>query len=833
MAIGMLLTGKGYPQSKINQIYQQLAAADELTVTDQDSAFNIACQKIGELKKNKSLPDTLLGYAYYIAGEAKRYGAGYEDAKLFHDSALRCYTKPMYPLGLGRVWHGKGNVYLLMGDLDSALFYYKKAIYVRTQANNLLDLSKSIVNAGIAFFKKSEYDSALFYYTESLRIRTQINDSVGIITSLTNIGNIYLYQNNYTDAEAYYSKAKSMIDTTSASRQLASILNNIGNIYFRQGRYPLALENFMQAIRWYDVFGDKASKARIYNNAALIHFETGNIGQAMEYHNRALELSLNINDRFGIADSYYYIGRIYHINNQFDEAKKNFAYSLNQKQALGDVSGSADVMQNLGVVYLDGYVFDSASYYFNKALTLYRDVENKFGQATCLNNMAELYLKNHQPQKALNHASQSLEIAKSYQGLSEMSVSYNLLSRVKEQLGDYRAALQLTKEEMKINDSILNKETASTILELESKYQLERKEQAIQLQQLQLAQRDLEFKNQEIEMAWQKRIRNLSLILVLLLSVLIFWLIRSLVYRKALNNRLDKQRHDILIKNEELAQLNEELQTQQHQIIIQNEVLVKQNLKIEEVNATFHESVRYAEYIQQAVLPPKQRLNAIIPDHFVLYLPKDIVGGDFYWVHQIKNKLFVAVGDCTGHGVPGGFLSMLGLAFLKEIVTMQQVYQSNIILGKLRNQIIDSLQQTNDLLEYVDGIDMSLLIIDKESQTLDYAGARGKILLASDGNVELLKGDRTSVGFNPRMKSFTNEVRPLIPDQVFYLFTDGFVDQYNEQDEKYGMQRFTDLCKCNHSKPMPVQKEHFFQTFTQWKGSFEQIDDATVLAFKL
>ncbi len=823
----------GFSQTKINQIYQELVAADELTALNKDSAFIIAHNKINELKRNKNLSDTLLGYAYYIAGESKRFGAEYMEARTYHDSALLYYSHPPYAIGLGRVWHGKGNVSLLMGNLDSALFYYKEAIKIRSQVNNLMDLSKSIVNVGIVYFKRSEYDSALFYYTESLRLRNQINDSTGIITSLTNIGNIYLYQNNFNEAEAYYSKAKSMIDTTKASRQLASLLNNIGNIYFRQSRYSLALENFMQAIRWYDVFGDRASKARIYNNAALIHFEMGNLDQAMDYHNRALELSLEINDRFGIADSYYYLGRIYHINKDYIDAKKNFVYSLAQKRELGDVSGSADVMQNLGVVYLDEYAYDSAFYYFNQSLKLYKSVVNKFGQATCLNNMAELYLKTTKLNKAYLSAAQSLEIAKTYQGLSEMRVSYNLQSRVKELMGDYQAALKLTKEEMKINDSILNEKTAQTILELESKYQLERKEQAIRVQQLQLSQRDLEFKNQEIEMAWQKRIRNLSLILVVFLTVLIFWLIRSLVYRKALNNKLAKQRHDILIKNEELAQLNEELQTQQHQIILQNEVLVKQNLTIEEANATFHESVKYAEYIQQAVLPSKLRLSAIIPNHFVLYLPKDIVGGDFYWVHQMQSKLFIAVGDCTGHGVPGGFLSMLGLAFLKEIVTIQQIYQSNTILEQLRNQIIDSLQQTNDLLEYVDGIDMSLLIIDKEASTIDYAGARGKLLIANNRNVELLKGDRISVGFSPKMKSFINEVRPLEPNQVFYLFTDGSIDQYNNKDEKFGMLRFMELCRLNHDKSLTTQKELFFQTFIQWKGSFEQIDDATVLAFKV
>jgi len=829
----LLIPLQALPENKFLQIYTQLENTENLATINKDSSIKLTLRLIDDLKKETNYPDSLLGYAYYIIGECYRYGANSSKALSYQDTALRYVSNADNLFGQSRIYHGKGNIFLLTGSFDSAMYYYQKAIAIRTQLNQPFDLSKSMVNLGIVYFKKSQYDSALFYYSESLRMRTQINDTAGIVTSLTNIGNVYLYQNNFEQAASYYLKAKHLIDTTVSSRQLASILNNMGNIYNRQGQYTLALENFMQALRWYDALGDRAGKAKIYNNAALIHFEQANLLQAMQYHTEALELFNEINDKFGIADTYYYIARIHHINEEFDKAKNYFQFALKQKTALGDASGIADCMQNLGAIYLDTQEYDSADFCLQKALTSYVQIKNKYGQAVALNNLAELNIQLKKYSNAYNYAQKAINVAETYNGLNEMMFAKKLMANASEYLGNYKEALRLTKQVIELNDSLFSQKKSEAILELESKYQLERKQQAIEMQQIQLAKRDLEFKNKEVEIVWQKRLRNMYLGLVLLLSILVVMLIRNLLYRKALNKKLAKQQHDILIKNEDLAQLNEELRTTQQQIVLQNETLLQQNNKIVQANKTFQESVNYAQYIQQAVLPSKQRMNSVLPDHFVLYMPKYIVGGDFYWVHQDNHKIIVAVGDCTGHGVPGGFLSMLGLAFLKEIVTVQNIYKTNLILDALRSQVIDSLQQTSELMEHNDGIEISLLVIDEQSQTIEYSGAKGKIVISSDQSLELLKGDRMPVGFSPKMKPFSSETFALKPKQTFYLFTDGFTDQYNEANEKFGMNRFVDLCKNNCSKALPLQKEVFFQTFQNWRGNFEQIDDATVLAINI
>ncbi len=829
----LIIPLQAYSANKLQQIYNQLVNAENLASINKDSALTISIKLLEELKEGTNYPDSLLGYAYYILGECYRYGANCDQALSYQDTALKYVSKPDYLFGQSRIYHGKGNIFLILGSFDSAMYYYQKAIGIRTKLNQPFELSKSMVNLGIVYFKKSQYDSALYYYSESLRMRTQINDSAGIVTSLTNIGNVYLYQNNFEIAASYYLKAKQLIDTTVSSRQLASILNNMGNIYNRQGQYTLALENFMQAMRWYDALGDRAGKAKIYNNAALIHFEQSNLLLAMQYHTEALELFTEINDKFGIADTYYYIARIHHINKELDKAKKYFQFALKQKTELGDASGIADCMQNLGVIYLDTHEYGSAGFCLQKAVASYVQIKNKYGQAVALNNLAELNIQLKKYSEAYNYAQKALKVAEMYNGLNEMMVAKKQMAIASEYNGNYKEALRLTKQVIELNDSLFSQKKSETIMELESKYQLERKQQAIEMQQVQLAKRDLEFKNKENEIVWQKRLRNLYLGLVLLLSVLVVMLIRNLVHRKALNNKLAKQQHDILIKNEDLAQLNEELRTTQQQIVMQNETLLQQNNKIVQANKTFQDSVNYAQYIQRAVLPSKQRMNSILPNHFVLYMPKFIVGGDFYWVHQANHKIIVAVGDCTGHGVPGGFLSMLGLAFLKEIATVQNIYKTNLVLDALRSQVIDSLQQTSDLMENNDGIDISLLVIDEQNKTFEYSGARGKIVIISNQSPVIVKGDRMPVGFSPKMKPFNSETFTLLPNQTFYLFTDGFTDQYNGANEKFGMNRFVDLCKNNYSKALPLQKEVFFQTFQNWRGNFEQIDDATVLAINI
>lgn len=813
--------------------YVYLKSAELLAGQNPDSAIRLITNQVLNNMQLNQVNDTILGFTYSVLGECYRIKNAYQVALNYYDSSEYYYFKSNHASGLGHVLHGKGNISLVNDEADKAIYYYKKAIPFRKLDSDKNNLAKTYSNMGIAYYKIAQFDSSMHYHNLTHQIRLETADSVGIANTLTNIGNILLFKAEDEKAIAYYHKARQYIDTNQPSRTNASLTNNIANILNRQGKTSEALTYFMEALPIFEMFGDQKSMAKIYNNVGLIHFDQNNIDESIQHHQEAMNLFTNLGNKAGIADTYFYLGRVYHHTNKPQKAKEYFLRSLRMERSMNDAGGIADCLHNLGVIHLDKQQNDSAYYYFNQAKEQYKEIGNKYGLALTQDNLAQLFYSQKKYQKAFEMAKQSLQTAESYSGINDMANAYQKMALSQEALGNYKLSLEYTKAYIKLNDSLFSAQKTEAILELESKYQLERKQQAIDLQEMQIARRDLEFKNKEKEIRIQKNIRNSVLITLLLMIILVYVLVRNLINRKALNNQLSKQQHYILHKNEELAQLNEELKVQQQQIVEQNKVLSEQNQRIEQSNQAWHEGVKYAAYIQQAVLPPKNKMNDFFAEYFVLYEPKEMVGGDFYWVHQAGNKTLIALGDCTGHGVPGGFLTMLSIAFLKEIVAVKNCSEPHRILDQLRVQIIESLQQSGDALDHTDGIDLSLVVVDKENKTLEYAGAKGKVIITGGTEPLILKGDRMPVSYSPKMRPFTSLTYHMQGNETVYLFTDGLVDQYNNKDEKFGLQRLLNFCIENQNTPLKQQSEVLFSRFQQWKNGFEQIDDATLIAFKI
>lgn len=830
----LVFTSTILPGQNINlQSYQVIKSAELIVRQNPDSAIGLITKQVLSNENQAQINDTVLGFAHSVLGECYRNKSAYQIALNYFDTSEFHYFKGNHASGLGHVLHGKGNIALVNDEADKAIGYYNKAIPYRKADSDKNNLAKTYSNLGIAYYKIAQFDSSMHYHNLTHQIRLETADSVGIANTLTNMGNILLFKAEDDKAITFYHKARQYIDTNLPSRTNASLNNNIANILNRQGKTSEALTYFMEALQIFEMFGDQKSMAKIYNNVGLIHFDQNNIDEAIQHHMEAMNLFTNLGNKAGIADTYFYLGRIYHHTNNPLKAKDYFLRSLRMERAINDAGGIADCLHNLGVIYLDNHQNDSAFHYFNQAKEQYKSIGNKYGLAIAQDNLAQLYYSQKKYQKAFELAKQSLQTAESYGGINDMANAYQKMAMSQEALGSYRLSLEYTKAYIKLNDSLFSAQKTEAILELESKYQLERKQQAIDLQEMQIARRDLEFKNKEKEIRIQKNIRNSVLIILLLMVILVFVLVRNLINRKALNNQLSKQQHYILHKNEELAQLNEELKVQQQQIVEQNRILSEQNQRIEQSNQAWQEGVKYAAYIQQAVLPPQSRMNDLFAEYFVLYEPKELVGGDFYWVHQSGNKTLVALGDCTGHGVPGGFLTMLSIAFLKEIVAVKNCSEPHRILDQLRVQIIESLQQSGDALDHTDGVDLSLVVIDKENKTIEYAGAKGKVIITGGTEPIILKGDRMPVSYSPKMRPFTSLTYHMQGNETVYLFTDGLVDQYNNSDEKFGLQRLLKFCVENQNTLLKQQSELLFNQFQQWKNGFEQIDDASLIAFKI
>ena len=246
-------------------------------------------------------------------------------------------------------------------------------------------------------------------------------------------------------------------------------------------------------------------------------------------------------------------------------------------------------------------------------------------------------------------------------------------------------------------------------------------------------------------------------------------------------------------------------------------------------------SLRYAQMIQRALMPDPDLLKGKIKDFFILFLPRDIVSGDFYYTFLTKQKICIAAADCTGLGVPGAFLSILGLSFLNEIMQSDINLNANRILNLMREKIMKALHQTGDCHESQDSIDIGLCIIDRVTRKLQFSGANRPLVMVRKGELSEIKPDKMSLGIAPlKEASFTNNCIDTMPGDSFYLFSDGFSDQFGElTDKKFKFKHLKRIIHSFEQQPMSQQKQNLENAFNEWKGSTQQVDDVLIIGFQI
>ncbi|PLX12523.1 MAG: hypothetical protein C0594_02330 [Marinilabiliales bacterium] len=293
---------------------------------------------------------------------------------------------------------------------------------------------------------------------------------------------------------------------------------------------------------------------------------------------------------------------------------------------------------------------------------------------------------------------------------------------------------------------------------------------------------------------------------------------------------IDSDITDLKQAEEAIRQQNEEITSQSDQLQKQNEILEKKNITI--IN-----SISYAKLIQDAVLPTIEEIQSVLPDTFIIYYPRDIVSGDFYWYKKCQNKVFIAAIDCTGHGVPGAFMSMIGNTILNQVINEKHIEDPTEILEQLDAGVRYALSQEKEGDTQDDGMDVSLCVIDLEKKELNMSLAN-HVALYFDGNqLEYIQGDAFSIGgffSKPKDKTFSSHKRKLNKDSILYMFTDGFQDQFGgENNEKLHLARLKQLIELHVSQSIKSQKESISTAFKDWKGNERQIDDVLLIGCKM
>jgi len=293
------------------------------------------------------------------------------------------------------------------------------------------------------------------------------------------------------------------------------------------------------------------------------------------------------------------------------------------------------------------------------------------------------------------------------------------------------------------------------------------------------------------------------------------------------NKRLEDR---VVERTEELNVVNEELS-------VNLERLHEQNIVIEKKNHDITASINYAKRIQQAMLPSLEEIERVFPNSFVFFEPRDIVSGDFYYFKQVNQKVIIGAIDCTGHGVPGAFMSLIGNDLLNEIVENKSVTKASHILDRLDEGVIKVLRQTDTQIR--DGMDAAFCVYDLETKVMEYAGARNPLIYIENGELKTIKADRQSVGGNLiknqfNRKLFTTHTLDITQKASFYLFTDGFQDQFGgKHDKKFTIKQFRKVLLEVSKLPFSQQKDYLKNTLKNWKGFNRQIDDILVFGFQI
>ncbi len=322
-------------------------------------------------------------------------------------------------------------------------------------------------------------------------------------------------------------------------------------------------------------------------------------------------------------------------------------------------------------------------------------------------------------------------------------------------------------------------------------------------------------------------------------------------------DEIEEQRDVLIVRNEEILQQKEEIIAQRDEIEKQKDVAIEQRDEIMEQKREIMDSIVYAQRIQSAILPPREYIGENLRKYFILNKPRDVVSGDYYWITEKDNKIIVAAADCTGHGVPGAFMSMLGVALLNQIVAGNKGLKANEILNRLRENVINSLRQTGKEGEAKDGMDIALCVIDTKSRVIQFSGANNPLYLvryitdevkgmvekdelprhiSCNETHELVehKGDKMPIGIYMLDKPFSNNVLELEKDDTIYIFSDGYADQFGgSKGKKFKYRPFKNMLLEMQNKRMDEQEKFLDKTIVDWMKDYEQIDDILVIGVRM
>lgn len=690
------------------------------------------------------------------------------------------------------------EVYLKKNPYE-AESYVNAAVQLALKTNLKPKLAQAYMKKGVFFKKIDVQDTAIIFFKKAQELFMELknyknaaNMSFNIASSKSDMGEIDEALNELDSLSRYYKKEGN-------TEQEGMCYSNMSNIYDTKGDFNSAIKLLFKAIDLFDKCNKPERKARALNGIANLMREKGDYKKALEYAFKGLAIREKIEDYLAIGVSYTTLGNIF---GQMNDQKNALAYMLKGYKLYSEIgmeSGLAVTCNNLGLMYEDVKP-DSAIYFYKKSIELKMKYTDHEGLDASYINLAGVHYNIGKYKEALIYLAEALKYAKESGNNVCLNNVYSLYGDVYYELKDYKNAALYQKLYIALNDSIYNEKNAQSIAEVEAKYQNEKK-------QLQIDNLKTEKELKDIEISRQQTIKmfyGIGLFLVLIVLLI--------AYRGYWVKKRD---------NEIISQQKSLVESQKH--------------IVEEKNKEILDSINYAKQLQEAILPPIAQINDSFKENFVYYKPKDIVAGDFYWLHELNNATLIAAADCTGHGVPGALVSVVCSTALNRTVMEFGKTKPGEILDKSRDLVLETFSRSGTNVK--DGMDISLLKVNKsmnEKITVNWAGANNPLWYISNGEFKEITANKQPIGKVDNPMPFVTHELELNKGDMLFLITDGYADQFGGVNgKKYKYKQLKELLLKHHGEPISNQLTALDNSFMNWKGSLEQVDDVCIIGIRV